>query len=96
MAVYESIGLAIYPNAELIMAEVKAWCWGNRYWNCLVEDTVRVDLNGNVAGQMTKADADRARKMIEGRMKKSEVVVLGGWVLTSAQYFPVNGVLIIL
>ncbi len=61
-------------NKNDLRAAIKTWCWGNRYWECLVEDAVRVDLNGNEAGQVTKADADRARKLREGRKKKSETV----------------------
>ncbi len=48
---------------------INAWCWGNRYWECLVEDAVRVDLKGNTAGQVTKADADRAQKLKARRQK---------------------------
>jgi len=48
---------------------IKTWCWGNRYWECLVEDAARVDLKGNSAGQVTKADADRARKLKDKRPK---------------------------
>ncbi|WP_404989462.1 ProQ/FINO family protein, partial [Caballeronia sp. LZ003] len=25
---------------------VKLWCRGQRYWTCLIEGTVRVDLDG--------------------------------------------------
>ncbi|MGZ4959952.1 MAG: ProQ/FinO family protein [Methylomonas sp.] len=53
---------------------IKAWCWGNRYWECLVEDAARLDLDGNAAGQVTKADADRAKKLQAGRRKKTESV----------------------
>jgi len=63
-------------NKNDLRAAIKVWCWGNRYWECLVEDTVRVDLNGNPAGQVTKADADRARKLKDGRRKKAEVVAV--------------------
>lgn len=51
---------------------IKAWCWGNRYWDCLVEDVVRVDLDGNAAGQVTKADAEQAKKLKAGRRKQPE------------------------
>lgn len=53
---------------------IKAWCWGNRYWDCLTEDAVRVDLDGNAAGQVTKADAEQAKKLKAGRRKQSETV----------------------
>jgi ProP effector len=39
---------------------MSTWCRGNRYWSCLVEDAVRVDLQGNEAGRVTHDDA-RAR-----------------------------------
>jgi ProP effector len=67
----EQLGI---DNNDLRKA-IKAWCWDNRYWECFIEDAVRVDLNGNTAGQVTKADADRARKLKDGRRKKAEVVV---------------------
>ncbi|AMK79394.1 MULTISPECIES: ProQ/FinO family protein [Methylomonas] len=51
---------------------LKAWCWGHRYWDCLTEDAVRVDLNGNPAGQVTKADAEQANKLKAERRKRSE------------------------
>jgi ProP effector len=62
-------------NKNELRAALKAWCWGNRYWECFIEDAVRVDLHGNTAGQVTKADADRARKLKDGRRKKAEVAV---------------------
>ncbi|WP_350030058.1 MULTISPECIES: ProQ/FinO family protein [unclassified Caballeronia] len=37
---------------------VKLWCRGQRYWTCLVEGAVRVDLNGKNAGFVTTADAE--------------------------------------
>lgn len=61
-------------NKTELRAAIKTWCWGNRYWECLVEDAFRVDLNGNAAGQVTKEDADQASKLKAGRQKKSEVV----------------------
>lgn len=54
-----------------LLAAIKTWCWGYRYWECLVEDAVRVDLNGHAAGQVLKTDADRVRKLEEARRKKS-------------------------
>ncbi|MGZ8162042.1 MAG: ProQ/FinO family protein [Methylobacter sp.] len=57
-----------------LRAAIKSWCWSNRYWDCLTEDAVRADLNENAAGQVTKVDADQARKLKVGRRKKSEVV----------------------
>ncbi len=59
-------------NKNDLRAAIKTWCWGLRYWECLVENSVRIDLNGNVSGQVTKVDADQARKLKEGRRKKPE------------------------
>lgn len=56
-----------------IRAAIKTWCWGNRYWECMVEDAFRVDLNGDVAGQVTKADAEQAEMMKKRRQKKAEL-----------------------
>lgn len=52
-----------------LRAAIKTWCWGKRYWECLLEDAVRVDLDGNAAGQVTKVDADQAIKLKEGRRR---------------------------
>ncbi len=59
-------------NKNDLRTAIRAWCWGNRYWECLVENAARVDLNGNTAGQVTKEDADQAIKLKEGRRKKNE------------------------
>ena len=61
-------------NKNEIRAAIKVWCRGNRYWECLVEDVVRVDLNGDPAGQVTKIDAEQAVKLKAGRRKKPEAV----------------------
>ncbi|MEI8573235.1 ProQ/FinO family protein [Methylomonas sp. EFPC1] len=53
---------------------LKAWCWGHRYWDCLTEDAVRVDLQGMPAGQVTKADAEQASKLKAQRRKQPEAV----------------------
>ncbi|WP_419690775.1 ProQ/FinO family protein [Burkholderia theae] len=55
----QSVGL---NEAELREA-MSTWCRGNRYWSCLVEDAVRVDLQGNEAGRVTHDDAARARRL---------------------------------
>lgn len=52
-----------------LRAAIKTWCWGKRYWECLVEDAVRIDLDGNAAGQVTKVDADQAKKLKQGRRR---------------------------
>ncbi|MCK9606488.1 MAG: ProQ/FinO family protein [Methylomonas sp.] len=61
----EQLGIA----KNELRAAIKTWCWGKRYWECLVEDAVRVDLEGNAAGQVTKIDADQAKKLKEGRRR---------------------------
>jgi ProP effector len=37
---------------------VKLWCRGQRYWTCLVEGNVRVDLTGAIAGVVSAAEAE--------------------------------------
>jgi len=48
---------------------IKVWCWGSRYWACVVENAVRVDLNGQDAGQVLPAEAARARGLQAKRQK---------------------------
>ncbi|WP_175905519.1 ProQ/FinO family protein [Burkholderia seminalis] len=62
----QGIGLT---EAELREA-MSTWCRGNRYWSCLVEDAVRVDLQGNEAGRVTHDDAARARRLKSRRPGK--------------------------
>jgi ProP effector len=37
---------------------VKLWCRGQRYWTCLVEGNVRVDLTGAITGVVTAVEAE--------------------------------------
>lgn len=37
---------------------VKMWCRGQRYWTCLVEGNVRVDLTGAITGVVTASEAE--------------------------------------
>lgn len=60
-------------DKKSIRAAIKVWCWGNRYWECMVENAVRVDLNGNAVGHVTKVDADQAEMLKKRRQKKPEV-----------------------
>ncbi|WP_063963474.1 ProQ/FinO family protein [Caballeronia hypogeia] len=46
-----------------LKAAIKVWCKGTRYWSCLVEGGPRVDLSGQPAGEVTRADAVRARQL---------------------------------
>ena len=62
----QSVGLS---EAELRDA-MSTWCRGNRYWSCLVEDAVRVDLQGTEAGRVTRDDAARARRLKSRRPGK--------------------------
>ncbi|WGY73249.1 ProQ/FinO family protein [Burkholderia cepacia] len=62
----QAVGLT---EAELREA-MSTWCRGNRYWSCLVEDAVRVDLQGNEAGRVTHDDAARARRLKSRRPGK--------------------------
>ncbi|WP_253192418.1 ProQ/FinO family protein [Burkholderia cenocepacia] len=53
---------AVGLNEAELREAMSTWCRGNRYWSCLVEDAVRVDLQGNEAGRVTHDDAARARR----------------------------------
>lgn len=46
---------------------LRTWCRGSRYWACMVEGTMRVDLEGKEAGQVTRSDAVRALALKNGR-----------------------------
>ena len=48
---------AVGPSEAELREAMSTWCRGNRYWSCLVEDAVRVDLQGNEAGRVTHDDA---------------------------------------
>lgn len=52
--------LGITPNE--IRAVMKKWCRGKRYVECLVAGAVRVDLQGNEAGHVSKEEASQADK----------------------------------
>lgn len=56
-------------SKKALREAIKTWCWGNRYWACIVEDAIRVDLNGDEAGRVTKADAEQARGLEARRLK---------------------------
>jgi ProP effector len=70
--------LAIDQN--ILRAAIKSWCSGLRYWDCLIEDAIRVDLNGEPAGQVSKIEADQAVRM-KARLgsKKSKGGKAGAW-----------------
>jgi ProP effector len=48
---------------------IKVWCWGSRYWACVTDNAMRVDLNGEDAGQVLPAEAARARGLQAKRQK---------------------------
>jgi ProP effector len=55
---------------------IKTWCWGKRYWADIVENAIRVDLNGNDSGQVTKEDAAKARRLEAKRQKNQPAKIL--------------------
>jgi ProP effector len=64
-----------------LRAAIKTWCRGQRYWDCLVEDAVRVDLNGNTAGVVTKEEAQKTKQLkakAKEKAKKAGVVKQSG------------------
>jgi ProP effector len=61
----EELGL----NEAALRDAIKVWCWGSRYWACVVDNAMRVDLNGEDAGQVLPAEASRARGLQAKRQK---------------------------
>ena len=62
----EQLGL----SKKSLREAIKTWCWGTRYWASVVEDAVRVDLNGDEAGRVTLEEALQARAMEARRHQK--------------------------
>ena len=64
------------PELKLTEAElrdaIRTWCRGARYWNGMVEGAARVDLAGEPAGQVTEADARRARQLQRSRAARPQ------------------------
>jgi ProP effector len=56
---------------------IKVWCWGSRYWACVVDNAMRVDLNGQDAGQVLPAEAARARGL-QAKRQKTKNAAQGG------------------
>lgn len=56
---------------------IKVWCWGSRYWACVVDNAMRVDLNGEDAGQVLPAEAARARGLQAKRQKTKHAAQAG-------------------
>lgn len=64
----QSQGIKI-PEADLKEA-IKTWCWGARYWACVVEGVERVDLGGNAVGTVTANEASQARNLESRRNRQ--------------------------
>jgi ProP effector len=58
-----------------LRAAIKTWCRGQRYWDCLVEDAMRVDLDGNAVGIVTKEEAQKTR-MLKAKAKEKKAGVV--------------------
>ena len=54
----EQLGL----TSEQLKLGIGTWCKGARYWGCMVENAPRLDLNGQVAGIVTAAQALHAKQ----------------------------------
>jgi ProP effector len=65
-----TVQLAI--DEKTLRAAIKTWCWGQRYWVCMTEGAVRVDLQGQAAGEVAKTDAERAVRLLAGRKPKAK------------------------
>ncbi len=46
-------------DIDVLRTAIKTWCSGLRYWDCLIEDAIRVDLNGEPAGHVSKLRPSR-------------------------------------
>jgi ProP effector len=49
---------------------VKRWCRGQRYWTCLVEGHVRVDLTGAITGVVTAVEAEYGTSQEKTRLAR--------------------------
>jgi ProP effector len=49
---------------------VKLWCRGQRYWTCLIEGTVRVDLNWANAGVVVATEAEYVTNQEKTRLAR--------------------------
>jgi ProP effector len=49
---------------------VKLWCRGQRYWACLVEGNVRVDLAGAITGVVTAVEAEYGTSQEKARLAR--------------------------
>ncbi|WP_144151648.1 ProQ/FinO family protein [Paraburkholderia sp. BCC1885] len=69
----EELGL----NEAALRDAIKVWCWGSRYWACVTENAMRLDLNGQDAGQVLPAEAARARGLQAKRQKNKSAAQAG-------------------
>lgn len=69
----EELGL----NEAALRDAIKVWCWGSRYWACVADNAMRVDLNGEDAGQVLPAEAARARGLQAKRQKSRNAAQTG-------------------
>jgi ProP effector len=72
-----------------LLEAIKTWCRGTRYWACIVENAVRVDLAGEEAGRVLPTEAARARSLEANRhrrapAKKAAVVAVAPEAATAA------------
>ncbi|WP_404987460.1 ProQ/FinO family protein [Caballeronia sp. LZ043] len=49
---------------------VKLWCRGQRYWTCLVEGNIRVDLTGAITGVVSAAEAEYGASQEKARLAR--------------------------
>ncbi|QRY77775.1 ProQ activator of osmoprotectant transporter prop [Pseudomonas sp. PDNC002] len=49
-------------TSEQLKLGIATWCRGIRYWASMVENAPRLDLNGQVAGTVTSAQASYAKQ----------------------------------
>lgn len=62
---------------EEIRAAIKTWCEGSRYWSCMTEGAVRINLQGEAEGQVTAPEAVRA-KQLSARRRRSAIQAAKG------------------
>lgn len=49
-------------TSEQLKLGISTWCQGSRYWNSMVENAPRVDLNGQPVGIVTTSQALHAKR----------------------------------
>jgi ProP effector len=51
---------------------VKLWCRGQRYWTCLVEGNMRMDLTGAITGVVSAAEAEYGTSQEKARLARRQ------------------------